>query len=193
MTQQEALEILKVGHNVYLTGAAGSGKTYLLNEYIRFLREKEINVGVTASTGIAATHMGGITIHAWAGIGIDRLASDADIKMIATNNRVARRFAQTDVLIIDEVSMLDSDRLNLIERVARAARGNWKPFGGMQVILCGDFFQLPPVAKRGEPVPQFAYQSSAWKEGRRLTTKWRRLAFLQFYECLKMDVLRRKP
>lgn len=164
MTQKEALEILKAGHNVYLTGAAGTGKTYLLNEYIQFLKTKGIGVGITASTGIAATHLAGLTIHAWAGIGIERFASDADIRMMATNRRVAKRFEGTEVLIIDEISMLDADRLNLVERVARVAKGNWMPFGGMQIVLCGDFFQLPPVAKEGEPPPRFAYHSSAWKE-----------------------------
>lgn len=163
MTQKEALEILKAGHSVYLTGAAGSGKTYLLNQFIQFLRKGGIGVGITASTGIAATHLGGLTIHSWAGIGIAREASDMEIRMMAGNRRVAKRFARADVLIIDEISMLDADRLNLVERVARAAKGNFEPFGGMQVVLCGDFFQLPPVAKNGEPPPQFAYHSAAWK------------------------------
>ena len=163
MTQEEALAILKNGNNVYLTGAAGSGKTYLLNKYIHYLKAKGVSVGVTASTGIAATHMEGITIHSWAGIGILRTASDKDVQAIAGNKRIAKRFQKTQTLIIDEVSMLDAERLDLLERVARHARGNWEPFGGMQVVLCGDFFQLPPVARAGEPLPEFAYKSAAWK------------------------------
>ncbi|KKU98883.1 MAG: hypothetical protein UY32_C0012G0012 [Candidatus Jorgensenbacteria bacterium GW2011_GWC1_48_8] len=163
MTQKEAFEILKAGHNVYLTGAAGSGKTYLLNEYIEFLRKKKTDVGITASTGIAATHLGGITIHSWAGIGISRTASDKEVRMFAANRRVAKRLAKTETLIIDEVSMLDAARLSLVDRVARAVRGK-EPFGGMQVVLCGDFFQLPPVANENEPPPQFAYRSTAWEE-----------------------------
>lgn len=162
MTQREALSILKTGHNVFLTGAAGSGKTYLLNEFIRFLRDRKINVGITASTGIAATHMGGFTIHSWAGIGIKRYLSDEEIKIIATNKRVHKRFQRTEVLIIDEISMLDADRLDLVDRVARLARGSFDPFGGIQVVLCGDFFQLPPVAKMGEPRPHFAYHAGVW-------------------------------
>ena len=164
MTQEDALKILKAGHNVYLTGAPGSGKTYLLNEYIRFLKKKRIFVGVTASTGIAATHLGGFTIHSWAGIGIEREISDAEVKLIATKRRVAKRFAQAKTLIIDEISMLDADRLDLIDRVARAARGSSRPFGGIQTVFCGDFFQLPPVAKEGEPPPRFAYHSSVWEQ-----------------------------
>ena len=148
MTQEKAFEILRAGHNVYLTGAAGSGKTYLLNKYIKFLREKGIGVGITASTGIAATHLGGLTIHSWAGIGISRFVSDQDIKKIAANRRIAKRFVNAKTLIIDEISMLDADRLSLVDRVARAARGSWEPFGGMQVIFCGDFFSFLRLLKK---------------------------------------------
>ena len=164
MTQKEAFEILKAGQSVFLTGAAGSGKTYLLNAFIRWLREQRIGVGVTASTGIAATHLGGLTIHSWAGINIARSATDRDIQVMASNRRVAKRFVKNDVLIIDEISMLDADRLTLVDRVARVAKGIWESFGGMQVVLSGDFFQLPPVTKEGEPPPKFAYHSSAWQE-----------------------------
>lgn len=164
MTQEEAFAILKAGHNAYLTGAAGSGKTYLLNEYIRYLRKKGIGVGITASTGIAATHLGGLTLHSWAGIGIEHQASDMEILMMAGNRRVAKRFANANVLIIDEISMLDADRLNLVDRVARVAKGSFKPFGGMQVVFCGDFFQLPPITKNKEQPARFAYHSTAWKE-----------------------------
>ncbi len=163
MTQKEALAILKTGANVFLTGAAGSGKTYILNEYIRFLKSRDIGIGITASTGIAATHMGGLTIHSWAGIGIARGASDVEVRMMATNKRVLKRFARANVLIIDEISMLDADRFDLVDRVARFAKSSFEPFGGMQVVLSGDFFQLPPIAKVGEPVPRFSYHSAVWK------------------------------
>ena len=77
MNQKEALDILKLGHNVYLTGSAGSGKTFLLNQYIKHLQDKGAAVGITASTGIAATHLKGITIHSWSGLGIkDRLSAE---------------------------------------------------------------------------------------------------------------------
>ncbi len=163
MTQNEALTILKAGHNVFLTGAAGSGKTYVLNACIKHLKERGANVGITASTGIAATHLNGLTIHSFAGIGIKRAASEEEIKMMASNKRVAKRLKKLNVLVIDEISMLDADRLDLAERVIRRAKENTKPFGGVQVILCGDFFQLPPVAKVGESPPQFAYKSAAWE------------------------------
>lgn len=162
MTQDEALEILKMGHNVYLTGAAGAGKTFVLNEYIRLLRGHNIEVGVTASTGIAATHMNGITIHSWAGMGIKDSLTDTELRALVKKRHLAKRFNNTKVLIIDEVSMLHAHRLDLVDRIARVFKGNFEAFGGMQVILCGDFFQLPPVSRYGEPPPHFVNKSHIW-------------------------------
>lgn len=161
MTQKEALAILKTGVNVFLTGAAGSGKTHVLREYINYLTEHGVTVGITASTGIAATHMSGTTIHSWAGIGITEDLSDREIAELAEQPRLRKRFEETKVLIIDEVSMLHHTRLNLVDKVLRGIRGTDEPFGGMQLILCGDFFQLPPVSKGTESL--FAYHADAWR------------------------------
>ncbi|MFZ2038700.1 MAG: AAA family ATPase [Minisyncoccia bacterium] len=163
MTQSEALEILKSGHNAYVTGPAGSGKTYLLNKYIKFLRDNNVEVGITASTGLAATHMGGVTIHAWSGLGIRNELTEYDLDKLEERQYLWRRFEKVKVLIIDEVSMLHHYRLDLVDRVLRHFKRNEKPFGGIQVVLCGDFFQLPPVVRAGEPKAQFAYNSEAWK------------------------------
>lgn len=163
MTQQEALEVLKLGHNVYLTGPAGSGKTFLLNQYVNFLKSKKVGVGITASTGIAATHMNGRTIHSWAGLGIkDRLTPD-HLKKLLRNINFRIRFSKTKVLVIDEVSMLHSFRLDMVDHVCRAFKKSDLPFGGLQVILSGDFFQLPPVCRNGED-DSFVNTSNAWRE-----------------------------
>jgi ATP-dependent DNA helicase PIF1 len=158
MLQDEALDILKLGHNVYLTGAAGSGKTYVLNQYINYLRQNNIIVGVTASTGIAATHMNGMTIHSWAGLGI---GDSIDIERILTKSNLKKRMAETKVLIIDEVSMLDGNVLDAVDAITRAFKDKAKPFGGLQVVLSGDLFQLPPVTRLGKPF--FVFNSEAWK------------------------------
>lgn len=163
MTQQEALDILKLGHNAYITGAAGSGKTYLLNQYIAYLRKNKIPVGITASTGIAATHMGGTTIHSWAGMGIRDEMSDKEINELFKRPYLRNRFAQTKVLIIDEISMLHAHRLMLVHQICKNFKGNPYPFGGMQIIMCGDFFQLPPVSKKDEP-SDFVTESEIWQE-----------------------------
>ncbi|MBP9701828.1 MAG: AAA family ATPase [Candidatus Pacebacteria bacterium] len=164
MTQAQALDILKMGHNVYLTGPAGSGKTHVLNLYIDYLKSHDVSVGITASTGIAATHMGGMTIHAWSGIGIHADLSDSEIRDILKKSHIKRKIENVKVLIIDEVSMLHHFRLDLVDEILRAGKKNDEPFGGIQVVLCGDFFQLPPVSRMGEPEAFFVYESNAWKE-----------------------------
>ncbi len=162
MKQKQALDLLKTGRNIFITGPAGSGKTHLVNSYIAYLKQNNIEVGVTASTGIAATHMGGMTIHSWAGIGINTYLSESDLEAMAEKSYLAKRFEKVKVLIIDEVSMLHHFRLDLIDRVLRAMKLPNEPFGGVQVVLVGDFFQLPPVARFGEPPAQFIYHSDAW-------------------------------
>ncbi len=166
MTQAQALDILKLGYNVYLTGPAGSGKTHVLNTYIHYLKKHEIDVGITASTGIAATHMGGQTIHSWTGLGIKDALTDVDLDSLLDKKYLAKRMEKVRVLIIDEVSMLHDFRLDLIEEILRAFKGNSLPFGGIQVVLCGDFFQLPPVSRFGEPEARFVYHSSAWHKAK---------------------------
>ena len=164
MKQSEALDILKMGRNAFVTGAAGSGKTHLLNEYIRYCRENGISIGITASTGIAATHMGGMTIHAWSGLGIRDSLTAYDLEMMEEKSYLWKRFEDVKVLIIDEVSMLHHFRLDLIDQITKFFKRNDKPFGGMQVILCGDFFQLPPVSRMSEAPSQFAYHAKVWNE-----------------------------
>ncbi len=160
MTQSEALTILKTGANVFLTGEPGAGKTYTINAYVQYLREHGIEPAITASTGIAATHIGGQTIHSWSGIGIRRSLSPYDLDQLSTTEYLVKRMQSTKVLIIDEVSMIDASMLDMLDSLARTLRGNDEAFGGMQVILVGDFFQLPPIS-RGET--HFAFESDAWK------------------------------
>lgn len=163
MTQAEALDILKTGGNVFLTGEPGAGKTHTLNAYTMYLREHGITPAITASTGIAATHIGGMTIHAWSGIGIKDALTPYDLEQITTRERVAKRIADTKVLVIDEISMLDARVLSMVDQVLKAVRRNMLPFGGVQVVLVGDFFQLPPIGRRGDQV-QFAYDAPVWRE-----------------------------
>jgi hypothetical protein len=163
MTQKEALDILKTGRNVFLTGAAGSGKTYVLREYISYLRGLDANIGVTAATGIAATHMGGTTIHSWSGIGIRDFLSQSEVQEIAEKSHIKKNVSRASVLIIDEVSMLHHFRLDLIDKILKGVKNSQEPFGGLQVVFCGDFFQLPPVKEAGKE-NLFAFHSDAWKE-----------------------------
>lgn len=178
MDQQTALSILKSGENVYLTGSAGTGKTYLLNQYIEYLRTREVPLAVTASTGIAATHIGGQTIHSWSGIGIRDTIGPKDLEKIALNKQTVARIKNVQVLIIDEISMLSGKVLMGISTIMKHFRNSQEAFGGVQVVITGDFFQLPPVSR--EPLSnreKFAFMAPVWVEARfkicYLTTQYR--------------------
>jgi ATP-dependent exoDNAse (exonuclease V) alpha subunit len=161
MDQEEVLNILKMGYNVFLTGPPGSGKTFLLNKYIDYLKEHNKAVAVTASTGIAATHMGGITLHSWSGLGIRERVTDKDVRALMSRGYLRKRLRSTKVLIIDEISMLNSDQFDAVDKICQYFKTSFVPFGGMQVVCSGDFFQLPPVNKGGEK--KFIVESSAWE------------------------------
>lgn len=164
MNQALALEVMLSGESVFLTGAAGAGKTYVLNQFIKLAKKTGKHVSVTATTGLAATHLGGNTIHAWSGIGIhDELPN----KFIENLSKTRREVIEnTDILIIDEISMLHDYRLDLVDRVARLVRKKEDvPFGGIQLIMCGDFFQLPPISRNGdERGSNFVTEAVAWSE-----------------------------
>jgi len=173
MTQDQAFSILKTGVNVFLTGEPGSGKTHTVNRYVAYLREKGIEPAITASTGIAATHIGGMTIHSWSGIGIKTALNKRDLDKIVSNKRVAVRLRNTKVLIVDEISMLAPETLSMVDVACKNIKNSNELFGGMQVVLVGDFFQLPPIIKstpedNGQfefaemPHARFAYDSSVW-------------------------------
>src|SRR3989344_5086696 len=159
MTQEKALKVMLSGSNVFLTGAAGSGKTHVLKEFVKKAREKDKKVAVTASTGIAATHLNGMTIHSWSGIGIKNSPEEMNLKSMATRLTLASRIGSADILILDEISMLAAQQLAMVDSVCRAIRESPLPFGGLQVILCGDFFQLPPISRDDQPQAEFAFKS----------------------------------
>lgn len=168
MTQDKALEVLKSGKNVFLTGEPGSGKSYTVNKFTEWLESNYKSYAVTASTGIAATHIGGVTIHSWAALGIKELITDQHIEDIKDNKPfIVRKIEAAKVLIIDEVSMLSAQTIDNVDKILRGIRkpGYMKdplPFGGLQIVFVGDFFQLPPVTKDAK-VAKFAFESAAWK------------------------------
>ena len=164
MTQEKALALLKSGRNIFLTGSAGTGKTYVLNQFTQHLQDANINVAITASTGIAATHIKGSTIHSWTGIGIKQLLTEKDLRNLKKKKYLRDQFDKVKVLIIDEISMLHKDQLNSINQVLTYCKENNEAFGGVQIVLCGDFFQLPPIGKYGErSSDKFSFMSTAWQ------------------------------
>lgn len=162
MDQKLAIEILLSGESALLTGPAGAGKTHTLNRFISFAKGEGKKVSIAATTGIAATHLGGNTIHSWSGMGIrDQLEDGFTDKLSKTRREVIEK---TDILIIDEISMLHDFRLDIIDEICRLVRHKDVPFGGIQVVMSGDFFQLPPI-NRGEPRSGgFVVSSRVWQE-----------------------------
>ncbi|CAN5441425.1 PIF1 family ATP-dependent DNA helicase [soil metagenome] len=162
MKQAIALEVMMSGESVLLTGPAGAGKTFVLNQFIRIAKGEGKHVSVTATTGLAATHLGGTTIHSWSGIGISDGLQSGFVEHMAKGRKEI--IEKTDVLIIDEISMLHDFRLDMIDTVCRLVRGKDEPFGGIQLIMSGDFFQLPPINRGDSRAGGFVVNSQVWHD-----------------------------
>mmetsp|Transcript_59082 Transcript_59082/g.125517 ORF Transcript_59082/g.125517 Transcript_59082/m.125517 type:complete len:595 (+) Transcript_59082:402-2186(+) len=180
--QKSASEYIFSGGNAFLTGAAGVGKSYLLNYVIRGLRAKherataggggggtglrptkprpDAAVVVAAATGIAATHIDGVTIHSWAGVRLGTGGARVLVPRVLKNAAACQRWRTAKVLVLDEVSMIDGMFFEALDAVGREVRRcRSRPFGGIQLVLSGDFFQLPPVSLR---TCGFAFECPAW-------------------------------
>ena len=163
MKQEIALKILASGANVFLTGSAGTGKTFVINKYIQYLRERGVEPAIVAPTGIAASHIGGKTIHSFFSLGIRENIEDYYLRWLKKQPFLEKRFKYLKVLIIDEISMVSPELFASMDRILKAFKENEKPFGGVQVVLSGDFFQLPPVAKGPRQI-KFVWQTELWQE-----------------------------
>jgi hypothetical protein len=160
--QKTVLKILKSGQNVFLTGSAGTGKTYVLNEYIHYLKSRKIIPTIVAPTGIAASHLNGQTIHSYFSLGLRDSVDDVFISSLLDKKKLQTRFKKLKVLIIDEISMVSPNIFSAMDKILQAFKENEEPFGGIQVILSGDFFQLPPISQSNDS-KRFSWQSPSWK------------------------------
>ncbi len=163
MKQNTALNILKSGKNVFITGSAGTGKTYLLNQYTGWLKERRVYPTIVAPTGIAASHLGGQTIHSFFALGIRDSIDEGYVEFLMDKKYLKTRFSKLDILIIDEVSMISPEIFSAMDLILRGFKGTDAPFGGVQVVISGDFFQLPPVSREPKE-KRFAWQSPVWKD-----------------------------
>ena len=160
--------VVNQSKSVFFTGSAGTGKSVLMRAIIRDLKKKYLRepdrVAVTASTGLAACNIGGVTLHSFGGIGLGKEDVPQLVKKIKRNQKAKQRWLRTKILIIDEISMVDGDLFDKLEGIARMMRNNGRPFGGIQLVITGDFFQLPPVPdydnkSRGV---KFAFDAGTW-------------------------------
>uniref|UniRef100_A0A8B9CKE7 ATP-dependent DNA helicase PIF1 n=1 Tax=Anser brachyrhynchus TaxID=132585 RepID=A0A8B9CKE7_9AVES len=158
--QEAVLGAVRSGKGVFFTGCAGTGKSFLLKKIVGSLPPN--STYATASTGVAACHIGGTTLHAFAGIGSGKAPLEQCIQL-AERPGVRQHWLACQHLIIDEISMVDGKFFDKLEAVARAVRKRDEPFGGIQLIICGDFLQLPPVCKANEEI-KFCFQAKSWRK-----------------------------
>ena len=163
--QQTAYNKYIQGQNVFITGPGGAGKTALIKTIYDHATLKRKNIQVTALTGCAAILLNckAKTIHSWAGIGLGTGTAEQLIAKITKNKFSKPLWKNVNILVIDEVSMLSLKMFNLLNEIGKAIRKNNKPFGGIQLIFSGDFFQLPPVGNKQEPdTHRFCFESDDW-------------------------------
>jgi ATP-dependent DNA helicase PIF1 len=161
--QRRAFDAIQEGKSIFLTGPGGTGKSYLLKMIYDLIPNKTgKHVAVTAMTGCAALLLGphARTLHSWTGIGLGKEPSRFLAGMVRRSKKAIQRWQDTDILVIDEVSMLTPELLEKLNTIAQILRKNGKPMGGLQVVFVGDFYQLPPVFKESECA--FAFESTTW-------------------------------
>lgn len=168
LTSKQKLIInnFKKGENIFITGAAGSGKSFILTKLVEICKSDNLKLSVTATTGTAAILLGNNskTINSWAGIGICNLQDEQVIHKVITNRKKRLNWLNTRVLIIDEVSMLSQRIFEILNKIGQIIRNSNRPFGGIQLIFSGDFYQLPPVKDNFHLSDRFCFESNIWDE-----------------------------
>lgn len=163
--QQIAFDKYVQGHNIFITGPGGAGKSELIRMIYKHANSRFKDIYVTALTGCASILLNckAKTLHSWAGIGLGNGTTEQLIMKIKKNSFLKSVWKGTDILVVDEVSMLSLKLFNMLNIIGKAVRGNHKPFGGIQLIFSGDFYQLPPVGDHLEPDTQrFCFESDDW-------------------------------
>jgi ATP-dependent DNA helicase PIF1 len=163
--QQYAYDQFVLGHNLFITGPGGTGKTKLINHLVEYATDVGKRIQVCALTGCASLLLGcnAKTIHSWSGIKLARGSIEQIVEQVIRNKRAKKNWKSVKILVIDEVSMMSRKIFDALDAVARAVRGNPAPFGGLQVIFCGDFYQLPPVPTANDPeTGYFCFESDQW-------------------------------
>ena len=144
VSQKYVIDLIMRRKSVFFSGAAGSGKSFLLKVLQDIMSHlgKSNKIAFTAPTGIAACNIRGMTIHSWSGIGLGNDLLEKIVGVVKNNRDARNRWLECEILVIDEISMLSSKLFDMLSKVGSRVRNNEAPFGGIQVILCGDFFQV---------------------------------------------------
>ena len=161
--QKKVLELCDQGHNIFMTGPGGTGKSFLIQLIINIYLHKHVQV--CALTGCAAELLGcnAKTVHSWSGTGASRKSIDTIIMDISRRKDCMKGWKKVDILIVDEVSMMSLKYFEMLDKIGRRIRNVDTPFGGIQLIFSGDFYQLPPVGDNTDiTTGQFCFESSLW-------------------------------
>ena len=166
LEQKEVVEKFKNNENIFITGPGGTGKSLLIKHLVNIGLAREKKVQVTALTGCAALLLGcyAKTLHGWAGIGLAKGDTNKIIDRVVKSKQRRKNWNQVDILIIDEVSMLSQKVFEILDTIGKRIKRNKEPFGGIQIVLSGDFFQLPPIPDEDETTASFCFESEVWKE-----------------------------
>lgn len=156
--QQYAFDLFKSGRSMFITGPGGCGKSYLIKYIREYCKQMQMDIGVTALTGCAASLISGQTLHGWSGIGLGKESAPDIVRHLQRRPQNFRRWRCTQVLIIDEISMMPMELFNKLHLIGQSIRNNSLFFGGIQVILCGDFAQLEPIGQG-----KLCFESQLWK------------------------------
>lgn len=165
--QREIFDYYVSGKNIFITGAGGCGKSFLIKTIVEHAKLNNIKIDVCAMTGCAAVLLecGAKTLHSWAGIGTAKGSDDVIVGRIKTDSRKRNNWKRCKVLIVDEVSMMSARLFNLLDQIGKQCRMSGRPFGGIQVIFSGDFYQLPPIGNKDDiESSQFCFESHIWDD-----------------------------
>ena len=192
--QKDAISRMKQGQNVFLTGGGGTGKSYVLEHYIAYIKNKYREdckrfLGITSLTGSSALLIGGTTIHSFSGIGVSKSDENRIIETISKRKYIKNRWKELKTLIIDEISMMTPRTLRLLNKLAQFIRKNTLPFGGIQMIFSGDFCQLSPILEQHLlHTMDYCFETPEWKDANIYTVYFKQIhrqSDLEFIETLQ--------
>jgi ATP-dependent DNA helicase PIF1 len=165
--QNFAFEKFKCNENLFITGPGGTGKTKLIKHLVQYARDIKRRLQVCALTGCAAVllNCNARTIHSWSGIKLAKGDRDRIVQSVIKNKRSVKTWKSVDVLIIDEISMMSKKIFDILDELGKRCRNSLRPFGGIQMVFTGDFFQLPPVGNEDdEDSDKFCFESALWSQ-----------------------------